>query len=139
MRSSGIASMLGVLAVSLLVATGCCTQGPRPQDLVTPLGKLTPAVQALVRYPEGAAVPDGATALLTVFREKPELQKAFIGTPVQVWHDGRNVVVVVCSPDWKEIWLEDASWTAPVDELWYERKEPQPLGFTLHPPVPKTP
>lgn len=134
MSASRIWWRCSLLAVCLVV-TGCCHSSvSRPEDLVTPLGRLTPAVQALVRYPENGAVPDGASALMTVFREKPELREAFAGVPVLVWHDGRNVVLAVCAPDWSGVWLEDASWTVPVDELWYTNKTPHALSFTLRPP-----
>lgn len=125
--------LFSLLVVSFLTSTACCTGVPRPEGLITPLGKLTPAVQAAVRYPQDGLTPDGASALMTVFNEKPELRSAFAGVPVQVWHDGHDVVLLVCAPDWSGVWLEDASWTLPVDELWYKQQTPQPLGFSLKP------
>lgn len=139
MSASRIRCLSAFWAICLVV-TGCChSRVARPEDLVTSLGKLTPAVQALVRYPEDGVVPDGATALMTVFREKPELREAFAGVPVLVWQDGTNVVVAVCAPDWSGVWLEDASWSIPVDEQWFTNKTPHELKFSLKSPPAKQP
>jgi hypothetical protein len=121
-----------------LLATAGCLRGPRiaPDDLVTPLPKLTNAVQALVLWSDSdASSPASDEALLDrVFADKPELGEAFSGVPVKVWHDARRVVVLVCSPDGRTAWLEDASWTPYVDCRWYMTAPARAPDFSLVPP-----
>ncbi len=130
-RTYGYASFIIFIIAGGL--TGC-HNGARAQALESPLTRLTAAVLAEVRYSEGPlpASDDELVAMAT--RNKPELQKAFAGVQVKVWHDDRNVVLIVCSPD-GNCWLEDASWTpSRVDRRCYSAKPPVPATFTLHPP-----
>jgi hypothetical protein len=119
----------------LIVVAGCVTTPTqRAERLVTPLPKLTAAVDALVRYPDPAyPVPDDQLVAVAI-KDLPGLQKAFAGYPIKVWHDAKNVVILVCSPDGKYAWLEDASWTAGVvDHKWYLSNPPTPAEFTMDP------
>ena len=123
------------LVVSLwLLAAGCATTPSKQAErLVTPLPKLTSAVDALVRYADpNNPVPDDRLVAEAI-KDKPELQQAFRGVPVKVKHDAKNVVLLVCSPDGKYAWLEDASWTLGVDYIWYLSKPPRPAEFTMDP------
>lgn len=91
------------------------------------------AVAALVRYPDPSnPVPDDRL-LAEAIKDKPELQHAFQGVPIKVKHDAKNVVLLVCSPDGKYAWLEDASWTLGVDHKWYLSKPPLSAEFTMDP------
>jgi hypothetical protein len=71
--------------------------------------------------------------LARVFAEKPELGKAFACVPIKVWHDDRDVVILVCSPDGKAAWYEDFSWTPRVDHEWYGEVPPRAPVFS---PIP---
>jgi hypothetical protein len=125
---------LAVGFVCVAVAGCAAPQGPHPGDLVTPLTKLTPAVEAQFRYHPNGPVPDDRL-VAEAMKNKPELQKAFDDLPIKVWHDDRYVVLLVCSPDGKYCWLEDASWTPNVvDRKCYECKPLPPAEFTLKPP-----
>lgn len=115
-----------------LIVTGCATT-PQPDNLVTPLPKLTSAVAALVRYPDPSNPVSDDRLLAEAIKDKPELQHAFQGVPIKVKHDAKNVVLLVCSPDGKYAWLEDASWTLGVDHKWYLSKPPLPAEFTMDP------
>ena len=56
------------------------------------------------------------------------------GYPIMVRHNVKDVVILVCSPDGKYAWLEDASWTAGVvDHKWYLTNPPTPAEFTMDP------
>jgi hypothetical protein len=138
MRSPRIARLL-FASLWLLVAAGCATTSTQQAErLVTPLPKLTAAVEALVRYPDPAnPVPDDQLVSEAI-KNKPELQRAFQGYPIKVRHDAKNTVVLVCSPDGKWAWLEDASWTLGVDRQWYLAKPPKPAEFTMDPALQKT-
>ncbi len=131
-------AMQHLLATGFLcLALAGCVTTPQPQfqpeSLVTPLPKLTTAVQALARYPEAnTPIPDDQL-VKEATKNKPELQRAFAGVPIKVRHDARHVVLLVCSPDGKFAWLEDASWTMGVDRKWYLSKPPRPAEFTLDP------
>ena len=122
-----------VFAVYLLVVAGCTTTRQRAQELETPLTKLTPAVEALVRFPDPAAPVADDQLVNEAMRDKPELQRAFKGYPIKVRHDAKNTVILVCSPDGRWAWLEDASWTLGVDHKWYLVKPPVPADFTMDP------
>jgi hypothetical protein len=122
-----------VFAVCLLVVAGCTTTRQRAQELETPLTKLTPAVEALVRFPDPAAPVADDQLVNEAMRDKPELQRAFKGYPIKVRHDAKNTVILVCSPDGKWAWLEDASWTLGVDHKWYLVKPRMPAEFTMDP------
>ena len=133
MKTKAFPQLLFV-AFWLLLLAGCATTPTqKPEDLVTPLTKLTSAVEALVRYPDpDNPVPD-YRLVTEAIKDKPELQRAFRGLPIKVNHDARNVVLLVCSPDGKYAWLEDASWTLGVDRKWYLSNPPRPAEFTLDP------
>lgn len=122
-----------VFAVCLLVVAGCTTTRQRAQELETPLTKLPPAVEALVRFPDPAAPVADHQLVNEAMRDKPELQRAFKGYPIKVRHDAKNTVILVCSPDGRWAWLEDASWTLGVDHKWYLAKPPVPAEFTMDP------
>jgi hypothetical protein len=125
------ASISVLVAVTVLLLA--CPPSQHPDALVAPLMKLTHAIQAVVLYPEhGTPVPDDQL-FETAVKDKPELRAAFQGLPVKIKHNERDVVVLVCSPDGKVGWLEDASWTVPVDKKWYETDPKHPPVFTLDP------
>ena len=131
------------LATALLAATLLLTACPRrataprpPQTLVSPVRDLTRALRAEIRY-NTAGVPLTDDALLqSVLARKPELARAFHGTPVKLKRGTKEVVVLVCTPDGKNATLEDASWTPMViDRNWYAAGQPHPCTFdpTLDP------
>lgn len=133
MKAKRFVQFLFVL-LCFIIVTGCITSSTQKAEyLVTPLPKLTSAVEALIRYPDPTQpVPDDRL-LAEAIKDKPELQKAFAGYPIKVRHNDKDVVVLVCSPDGKYAWLEDASWTLGVDHLWYLSNPPCPAEFTMDP------
>lgn len=132
-----VKSAIRFLLVSLCLTpfAGCKTDTTRQADyLVTPLPKLTAAVEALVRYPPDPAIPVPDERLLAeAIKDKPELQKTFAGYPIKVRRNDRNVVILVCSKDGKHALLEDASWTLGVDHKWYLSEPNHPVEFTMDP------
>ena len=105
----------------------------QPQELVSPLPRLTAAICAVVRY---SSAPNEKMSdedlVLAALKDNPDLEKAFAGVPILLEHDQKDVVVLVCSPDGKNAWLEDASWTAAhVDREWYLCSPPKPAKFTM--------
>jgi hypothetical protein len=120
----------------LFLALLGCQVAPerRAQELETPLSKLTPAVLAVVRYPDSPGPVADDQLLAEAMKDKPELREAFRDVPIKVWHDDHDVILMVCSPDGKYCWLEDASWTLGVDRRCYQSKPPVPAEFTLAPP-----
>lgn len=121
-------------ALWVVAVVGCATCGSRrAEGLVTPLPKLTAAVDALVRYPDPANPVSDDRLVAEAMKNKPELQRAFQGLPIKVRHDAKYVVLLVCSPDGKHAWLEDASWTLGVDYKWYLSKPLPPPEFTMEP------
>jgi len=82
-----------LVSIWLILAAGCATTSQRAERLVTPLPKLTTAVEALVRYPDPAnPVPDDRLVAEAI-KDKPELQRAFAGYPINVRHDAKNTVI----------------------------------------------
>ncbi len=133
MKTKRIAPLLFV-SLWLIVGAGCITTATqRAERLVSSLPKLTSAVEALVRYPYPANPVLDDLLVAEAIKYKPELQKAFKGYPIKLRHDAKNVVVLVCSPDGKYAWLEDASWTLGVDHQWFMVKPPMPADFTMDP------
>ena len=125
-----------IMLVFCLLLTGCVC-GPKPERLITPLPKLTTAIQGFVRWPPNDGSPlTNEELIVEVFEDKPELKELFNGTPIKVWHNDRYVIVLISSPKNDQAWLEDASWTPEVDRLWYQYNSPQPSEFTLIPLVP---
>jgi len=122
-----------LVLAACLVAAGCTTTRQRAQELESPLTKLTPAVQALVRYPDPANPVADDRLIAEAMKDNPELQRAFKGYPIKVRHDAKNTVILVCSPNGKWAWLEDASWTLGVDHQWYLVKPRMPAEFTMDP------
>lgn len=121
----------------LVVVAGCVTTPTqRAERLVTPLPKLTTAVDALVRYPDPAHPVSDDQLVTEAIKDLPGLQQAFAcytNKAIKVRHDGKNVVILVCSPDGKYAWLEDASWTPGVDHKWYLSQPPKLAEFTMDP------
>ncbi len=133
MKAKRIVQFL-LVSLWLIFAAGCVTtSSQRAERLVTPLPKLTSAVEALVRYPDPANPVSDDRLVAEAIKDKPELQRAFAGYPIKVRHDAKNTVILVCSPDGKWAWLEDASWTLGVDHKWYLVKPPMPAEFTMDP------
>ena len=125
-------SLLYLIIVLLL--TACCTiHKPYPEKLIAPLNKLTPAVQAVIAWPEESEPVPENRILEEGVKDKPELQEAFKGIPIKIKQYGKNVVILVCSPDGKNAWLEDASWTDGVDKEWYKNDPSHPCDFSLDP------
>ena len=134
MKTNRIVQSLFV-SLWLIVVAGCITTATqRAERLVTPLPKLTTAVDAIVRYPDPANPVRDDRLVQEAIKDKPELQKAFAGYPIKVRHNVKDVVILVCSPDGKYAWLEDASWTpGKVDHPWYLSTPPMPAEFTMDP------
>ncbi len=122
-----------LVSVWLVVAAGCATTSQKAERLVSPLPKLTAAVEALVRYPDPANPVRDDQLVAEAIKDKPELQRAFKGYPIKVRHDAKNTVILVCSPDGQGALLEDASWTLGVDHMWYLVKPLPPADFTMDP------
>jgi len=105
----------------------------QPQELVSPLPRLTAAICAVVRY--SSAVNERMSdkdLVLAALKDNPDLEEAFAGVPILLERDQKDVVVLVCSPDGHDAWLEDASWTAAhVDREWYPSNPPKPAEFTI--------
>jgi hypothetical protein len=138
MKTNRVARSL-ITSISLLFVGGCAIQDTQQAErLVSPLPKLTSAIVAEIRYLDpDSPVPDDRL-VTDALKDKPELQRAFAGYPLKVLHDTKNAVVLVCSPDGKWAWLEDASWTLGVDHEWYLSKPPLPAAFTMAPAQAKT-
>jgi hypothetical protein len=72
--------------------------------------RLTQALHAeLEHYPNGELVK-------AVFQAKPELERDFKSYTILTRSSGRNLVVLVCTPDGKYALYEDASWTPFLDK-----------------------
>ena len=127
-------NILKYLAVFLLLTACCTVPKQNPEKLVAPLNKLTPAVQAVIVWPEGGKpIPDNKI-LEEALKDKPELREAFQGIPIKIKQNGKDVIILVCSPDGKNAWLEDASWTTEgVDKEWYKLDPSHPCEFSLDP------
>lgn len=123
-----------LMLVCCLLLTACVSlKSLGPDNLITPLPKLTLAIQALVRWPpDGVAMTD-EKMLATVYEKKPELREAFSCYTVKIWHNTRDVVVLVCSPDGQRGIMEDASATPGVDRVWYQTDPMHPAQFSLIP------
>jgi hypothetical protein len=119
---------------ALLLLASCATVGRvQPFELAPVVGKLTRAVQTVILFPEGGRPMPDDRILEEAFKERPELMGAFHGLPILIRHNGSDVVVLVCSPDGKNAWIEDASWTPDVDREWYDLDPSRPAVFSLDP------
>jgi len=133
MKTYSIASSVFAPLI-ILVVGGCSPFTPQQAgNLVTPLPKLTTAVVAEIRYRDSGIPLRDDQLVADAIKDKPELQRAFAGYPIKVRHDTKNAVILVCSPDGKWAWLEDASWTLGVDHEWYWSKPSHSATFTLDP------
>jgi hypothetical protein len=130
----GRRSLLWSLFFAFLVLAGCVAMNSaQPFGLVPATSRLTMTIQVIINMPEGGRpVPDDKL-LEEAFKERPELGDFFSGLPVLIKHNGRDVVILVCSPDGKHGWVEDASWTPEVDREWYDIDPSHPAVFTLDP------
>jgi hypothetical protein len=122
-----------VLFLTFLGCAGCASlQGPRPDELAPAVSKLVLEIQLLLVMPENGPIPDDRL-LEEAYRERPEIEHFLHGLPVLIKHNRKDVVILVCSPDGKYAWIEDASWTTFIDRPWYTIKPPHPAQFTLDP------
>lgn len=133
MRRSGIVHILAAMGAVLSLASCATMSQIQPFELTPRVSKLTLAVQEVIIMPEGGRpVPDDKL-LEEAFKERPELVGPFMGLPILIKHNGNDVVLLVCSPDGKTAWIEDASWTSGIDYEWYETDPKHPAVFTLDP------
>lgn len=125
-------SLAFVLAVLFLPSCAAMNE-PKPYILGPPLSRLTMTIQTIVLFPEGGKpVPDDRL-LEAAWQERPELMGFFQGLPIKVRRSGTEVVVLVCSPDGRFAWLEDASWTSGIDREWHEIDPKHPAEFSMDP------
>jgi hypothetical protein len=128
MRNTQIGRFVVIIAVLGLCA-GCGLFQTGPKTLESRLPMLTNTVQGLLYTP---GITDDQ-----LFSEAVKRQRTLSMFPprqVKIKHSGLNVVVLVTSPDGKNAWLEDASWTLDVvDREYYRDHPPRPAEFTLDP------
>jgi hypothetical protein len=124
-----------LLFPAILILAGCASMNEvQPYELVPVMSKLTMAAQEVIVIPkDGIHVPDDRI-LYEAFNERPELMESFRGLNIFIKRYGNDVVLLVCSPDGKHAWIEDASWTPEVDVEWYETDPSHPAVFSLNPP-----
>ena len=121
-------------AVAVIFCAGCCHLSNRQEQLGDLLPLLTETIQGVVCYHE-PPVPDGQ--LLQVATEEQPALKVFANARVKIAHSDSKVVVLVCSPDGKYAWFEDASWTpGKVDKVWHRQRPLHPAEFSLDPYLP---
>lgn len=122
------------LIVLFLCITACAIPLKRthPESLITPLNKFMPAVQSVVidASEDGKQITNDMI-LEYAWKDNPELYNAFKQTHIDLKHDQKNVIILICSPDGNIGWLEDASWTPGVDIKWFEKEPSHPCGFSL--------
>ncbi len=123
-----------VLAILLLLSCASMNE-PKPYELSQPLSRLTMTIQTIVLFPEGGEPLSDDRLIEAAWRERPELMGYFQGLPIRVRRSGTDVVVLLCSPDGRYAWMEDASWTPGVDLEWHEIDPKRPAEFSLDPGV----
>jgi hypothetical protein len=121
-----------ILVLSLSACSILITK-PTPEELVAPMKRLTPAIQAIILWPENTDTPTDAQVIEEVFKEKPELRETFQDLQIKILHNDKEVVVLICSQDGKNAWMEDASWTLELDKEWYKKDPSRPCEFSLDP------
>jgi hypothetical protein len=133
MRASILVTFSVLLGAMLLLVSCASMSKIQPYELAPRVSKLTLAVQEVLVLPEGGRPETDAQILDAAFRERPELIAPFEGLPIRIKHNGSDVVLLVCSPDGKHAWIEDASWTSGIDYEWYDIDPAHPAEFTLDP------
>jgi hypothetical protein len=133
MRGSIPVKLPFIIGAVLLLASCASLTRVQPYELTARVMKLTLAVQEVLVMPEGGRPETDAQILEAAFTERPELVGPFQGLPILIRHSGSDVVLLVCSPDGKHAWIEDASWTSGIDYEWYEIDPEHPAVFTLDP------
>ena len=121
------------ISLAALLFAGCLSC-PRQHDeaMVAALPRLTTAVQGALLY-SATPVPDNQ-AVAAVLKARPDLARIFLKYPILVRRDGKDVVLLVCSPDGTRALYEDTSRTDnKVDILWCEKKPAHPAQFSLVP------
>jgi hypothetical protein len=121
-------SRAAVVSIAVGLTIGCSAG---PERLVSDVSKLTTAVAGELRYGDLPDSPTDEQILTGAMQGNDELALAFAGIPVRIRHDQKDAVLLICSPDGKAAWFEDASWTQPVDKQWYSSKPPHPAEFTI--------
>jgi hypothetical protein len=112
-------TLLLTLLGAAIISSSACIKSPGAR-MEKPLMNLTTAVRGAAAYAPDNALQSDKEALHLTYQRNPELERTFHGYPVQIRHEGKEVVVLVCSRNGKFALLEDASWTEPVDRRWYK-------------------
>lgn len=118
------------VSIAICLATGCST-GPRFEGWASDVSKLTTAVAGELRYGDLPLSASDEEILVAAMKGNEELLRRFTGIPIGLRHDRKDAVLLICSPDRKTAWFEDASWTQAVDKEWYSSKPPHPVEFTI--------
>lgn len=120
----------GICLAVLLV--GCVSlQRSKVDYLAVALPKLTAAIQAEMSWGIATNQMSDSELLAAATKDLPQLQSTFRNTVILIRHDTNDVVVLICSPDKKHKWLEDASWTTRVDVRWYLSNQVQDVDFSI--------
>jgi len=99
------------------------------------LPDFTTALAGEIHYGSGEHTVIGNEAALIrhTIKNRTDWETLFTKAVIKVWHNNTNAVVLLCSPDGKSLWLEDASWTPHLDCRWYQIETQRPVSFSLDP------
>lgn len=129
-----LATLVGLTCLATLLFVDLQGLQPDPSSMAHSLPKLTSTVLGELRDPLSGKPPPDDQLVSEAMKTNAEFAREFPKVVFKVLHNTTNLVLMVCSPDGKRAWLEDASWTQFLDNKPYLSNPPAPAEFTINLP-----
>lgn len=123
------------LVSMLLIISGCAAKSNVEQErmftLASALTKLSPAVEATVRYENPDKNLSDEELLEFSTKHDKSLRTPFSEYKVKILNENRHTIVLICTQNGTQALLEDAGCTAAMDKHHWQIEEGKPCSFTL--------
>jgi hypothetical protein len=120
------------IGLMILPSSACLLRQPqemRMGKLSSAVIKLSANVESTVRYTDNPANISEPELLARSTEHDPGILKFFSRYSIQIIHNDKDAVILVCTKDRKRALFEDAGCTAKLDTILWKNKPPSKCAF----------